>query len=165
MEKIFTLIGIILSVILVYFGIIEYFKLKRDRRLIDSLLSDDDLETNDLRISSMVAVNIAVNFGSEFDYCKFHFTKSECFLYLRYSYPDNLYSGPFVIKSEFPNKYSYLSTFYIKKLEKKNKNEISICIKNRTFIGTSYNLNLTSVSDTDLDLIFTNLLIKDSILE
>lgn len=160
METLFAFIGIILSVILVYIGVLQYSKLKKDRQLIDSLLSDDDLMTNDLKISSMTAVNIAVNFGSEFDYCKFHFTKKECFLFLRYSFPNNLYNGPFVIKSEFPNKYSYLSTFYIKKLEAKSKNEISICIKNKTFIGTRYNLNLTSVSEADFDLIFTNLLIK-----
>lgn len=79
-------------------------------------------------------------------------------MYLRYSYPTNLYSGPFVIKSEYSNKYSYLSTF-----EVKNDNEISICVKNKTFIGTKYNLNLTSISESDLDLILNNLSIKNEI--
>lgn len=163
MDAIFTVVGILLSIIIIYFGVKEYFKLKNDRRLIDSLLSDDDKETDDLRIASMSAVNVFVNFGSEFDYCKFHFTKKECYVYLRYSYPSNLYSGPLVIKSEFLNKYSYLSTFYIKRLEVKNNNEISICIKNKTFIGTKYNLNLTSISESDLDLITENLSIKNKI--
>jgi hypothetical protein len=160
MEILFTIVGILLSVIIIYIGAKEYLKLKKDRQLIDSILSVDDKETDDLRITSMSALNVFVNFGSEFDYCKFHFTKKECFIYLRYSYPTNLYSGPLVIKSEFSNKYSYLSTFYIKKLDVKNNNEISICIKNKTFIGTKYNLNLTSISESDLDLIMRNLSIK-----
>ena len=160
METSFTVFGILLSVIIIYFGIKEYLKLKKDRQLIDSILSDDDKETDDLRIISMYAVNVLVNFGSEYDYCKFHFTEKECYMYLRYSYPTNIYNGPFVIKSEFLNKYSYLSTFYIKKLDVKNNNEISICIKNKTFIGTKFNLNLTSISDLDLDLIMRNLSIK-----
>jgi hypothetical protein len=160
MEILFTIVGILLSVIIIYIGAKEYLKLKKDRQLIDSILSVDDKETDDLRITFMSALNVFVNFGSEFDYCKFHFTKKECFIYLRYSYPTNLYSGPLVIKSEFSNKYSYLSTFYIKKLDVKNNNEISICIKNKTFIGTKYNLNLTSISESDLDLIMRNLSIK-----
>ena len=160
METLFTVVGIVLSVIIIYFGIKEYIKLKNDRRLIESTLSNDDKETDDLRIKSMSAVNVFVDFGSEFDYCKFHFTQEECYLYLRYSYPTNIYNGPFVIKSEFLNKYSYLSTFYIKKLEVKNNNEISICIKNKMFIGTKFNLNLTSISKSDLDLIMRNLSIK-----
>jgi hypothetical protein len=160
METLFTVVGIVLSVIIIYFGIKEYIKLKNDRRLIESTLSNDDKETDDLRITSMSAVNVFVDFGSEFDYCKFHFTQAECYLYLRYSNPTNIYSGPFVIKSEFLDKYSYLSTFYIKKLEVKNNNEISICIKNKTFIGTKYNLNLTSISKSDLDLITENLSVK-----
>jgi hypothetical protein len=163
METLFTVVGILLSVIIIYIGVKEYLKLKKDRQLIDSIISNDDKETDDLRITSMSALNVFVNFGSEFDYCKFHFTKKECFLYLRYSYPTNLYSGPFVIKSEFSNKYSYLSTFYIKKLDIKNNNEISICIKNKTFIGTKFNLNLTSISDLDLDLIMRNLSLKNEI--
>lgn len=163
METLFTVVGILLSVIIIYFGVKEYLKLKKNRQLIDSIVSYDDKETDDLRIASMSAVNVFVNFGSEFDYCKFHFTKKECYMYLRYSYPTNLYSGPFVIKSEFHNKYSYLSTFYIKKLDVKNNNEISICIKNKTFIGTKYNLNLTSISESDLDLITENLSIKNKI--
>lgn len=161
METLFTVVGILLSVIIIYIGVKEYLKLKKDRQLIDSILSDDDKETEDLRITSMSALNVFVNFGSEFDYCKFHFTKKECFLYLRYSYPANLYSGPFIIKSEFLNKYSYFSTFYIKKLEIKNNNEISICIKNKNFIGTKYNLNLTSISESDLDLITEKLSLKN----
>ncbi|WP_298116330.1 hypothetical protein [Flavobacterium sp.] len=160
METLFTIVGILLSVIIIYFGLKEYFKLKNDRRLIYSILSDDNKETDDLRITSMSAVNVFVNFGSEFNYCKFHFTKKECYVYLRYSYPTNLYSGPFVIKSEFLNKYSYLSTFYIKKFEIKNNNEISISIKNKRFIGTKFNLNLTSISESDLDLITKNLSTK-----
>ncbi|HCQ13102.1 hypothetical protein [Flavobacterium sp.] len=164
METLFTVFGILLSVIIIYIGVKEYLKLKKDRQLIDSIVSDDDKETEDLRITSMSALNVFVNFGSEFDYCKFHFTKNECFMYLRYSYPTNLYSGPFVIKSEFSNKYSYLSTFYIKKLDIKNNNEISICVKNKTFIGTKYNLNLTSISKSDLDLITENLSLKNEIL-
>jgi len=160
METLFTVVGIVLSVIIIYFGIKEYIKLKNDRRLIESTLSNDDKETDDLRIKSMSAVNVFVDFGSEFDYCKFHFTQEECYMYLRYSYPTNKYNGPFVIKSEFLNKYSYLSTFYIKKLEVKNNNEISICIKNKMFIGTKFNLNLTSISKSDLDLIMRNLSIK-----
>lgn len=163
METLFTVVGILLSVIIIYIGVKEYLKLKKDRQLIDSIVSDDDKETEDLQITSMSALNVFVNFGSEFDYCKFHFTKNECFMYLRYTYPTNLYSGAFVIKSEYPNKYSYLSTFYIKRLEVKNNNEISICIKNKTFIGTKYNLNLTSISSADLDLIKNNLLIKNEI--
>jgi hypothetical protein len=150
-------------VIIIYIGVKEYLKLKKDRQLIDSIISNDDKETDDLRITSMSALNVFVNFGSEFDYCKFHFTKNECFMYLRYSYPTNLYSGPFFIKSEFSNKYSYLSTFYIKKLDIKNNNEISICVKNKTFIGTKYNLNLTSISKSDLDLITENLSLKNEI--
>ena len=163
MEDLYSILGIFLSIIVIYFGASQYFKLKKDRRLIELLLSDEDKTTEDLRISSMIAVNVFVNFGSEFDYCKFRFTKKECFIYLRYSYPTNLYQGPFVIKNEFPNKYSYLSTFYIKKLEIKNDNEISICVKNKTFIGTEYNLNLTSVSKSDLDLILNNLSMKNEI--
>lgn len=163
METLFTVVGILLSVFIIYFGVKEYLKLKKDRQLIDSIVSDNDKETDDLRITSMSALNVFVNFGSEFDYCKFHFTKKECYVYLRYSYPSNLYSGPLVIKSEFLNKYSYLSTFYIKRLEVKNNNEISICIKNKTFIGTKYNLNLTSISESDLDLITENLSIKNKI--
>jgi hypothetical protein len=163
METLFTVVGILLSVIIIYIGAKEYLKLKKDRQLINSIVSDDDKETDDLRITSMSALNVFVNFGSEFDYCKFHFTKKECFIYLRYSYPTNLYSGPLVIKSEFSNKYSYLSTFYIKKLDVKNNNEISICIKNKTFVGTKYNLNLTSISESDLDLITENLCLKNEI--
>ena len=163
MEDLYSILGIFLSILVIYFGATQYFKLKKDRRLIESLRSDEDKETEDLRISSMIAVNVFVNFGSEFDCCKFRFTKKECFIYLRYSYPTNLYSGPFVIKSEYPKKYAYLSTFYIKKLEVKNNNEISICIKNKTFIGTKYNLNLTSISESDLDLILNNLSIKNAI--
>jgi hypothetical protein len=163
METLFTVVGILLSVIIIYIGAKEYLKLKKDRQLIDSIVSDDDKETDDLRITSMSALNVFVNFGSEFDYCKFHFTKKECFIYLRYSYPTNLYSGPLVIKSEFSNKYSYLSTFYIKKLDVKNNNEISICIKNKTFVGTKYNLSLTSISESDLDLITENLCLKNEI--
>jgi hypothetical protein len=56
-----------------------------------------------------------------------------------------------------------LSTFYIKKLDIKNNNEISICVKNKTFIGTKYNLNLTSISKSDLDLITENLSLKNEI--
>ena len=163
METLFTLVGVLLSVIIIYFGIKEYTKLKNDRRLIDSILSVEDNETDDLRIISMSAVNVFVDFGSDFDYCKFHFTKDESYVYLHYSYLINFYNGPFVIKSEFPHKYSYLSTFYIKKLEVKNNNEISICIKNKTFIGTKFNLNLTSISKSDLDLITENLSIKNKI--
>ena len=163
MEDLYSILGIFLSIPLIYFGAKHYFKLKKDRRFIESLLSDEDKETEDLRITSMSALNVFVNFGSEFDYCKFHFTKNECFMYLRYTYPTNLYSGPFVIKSEYRNKYSYLSTFFIKKLEVKNDNEISICVKNKTFIGTKYNLNLTSISESDLDLITENLCLKNEI--
>ncbi len=163
MEDLYSILGIFLSIMVIYFGASQYFKLKKDRRLIELLLSDEDKTTEDLQISSMIAVNVFVNFGSEFDYCKFHFTKKECFMYLRYSYPTNLYQGPLVIKSEFSNKYSYLSTFFIKKLEVKNDNEVSICIKNKTFIGTKYNLNLTSISESDLDLILNNLSIKNEI--
>lgn len=163
METLFTVVGILLSVIIIYIGVKEYLKLKKDRQLIDSIVSVDDKETDDLRITSMSALNVFVNFGSEFDYCKFHFTKNECYMYLRYSYPTNLYSGPFVIKSEYSNKYSYFSTFFIKKLEVKNDNEISICVKNKTFIGTKYNLNLTSISKSDLDLITENLYLKNEI--
>lgn len=163
MEDLYSILGIFLSIPLIYFGATHYFKLKKDRRFIESLLSDDDKETEDLRITSMSALNVFVNFGSDFDYCKFHFTKNECFMYLRYSYPTNLYSGPFVIKSAYTNKYSYLSTFFIKKLEVKNDNEISICVKNKTLIGTKYNLNLTSISESDLVLIMNNLSLKNEI--
>ena len=83
METLFTVVGILLSVIIIYFGVKEYLKLKKNRQLIDSIVSDDDKETDDLRIASMSAVNVFVNFGSEFDYCKFHFTKKECYMYLR----------------------------------------------------------------------------------
>jgi hypothetical protein len=156
LELLGTIISIIFGGIVLYLLLKEFLKLKKDRKNINSKLENNSLQTDDIRIGSMIAVNVAVNFGSEFDYCKFYFNDNEVYLRFRYSFPKDSYSVPLVLKKNEQSNYSYFSSFIITKFETK-ETEAKIHFKNRTFIGSSFKLNLDNISEVNLELLKKNL--------
>jgi hypothetical protein len=159
MEKIFNITGIVISLFLIYKGIKEYVKIKKDRANINSKINENDFsETGDLKISSMTSVNFLVNFGEEFDYCKFYFLNNEVYILFRYSYPKDQFSEPFAIynmNQTSSSKYSYFISFFVKKFKiDHNTADVRIVVSNKfLFIGSRYSLNLTNVSSDDLKLL------------
>gem|GEM_PF-6458562 len=156
MELLGTIISVIFGAIVLYLVLNEYLKVKKDRKNINSKLENNILQTDDIRIYSMVAVNVAVNFGSEFDYCKFYFNDSEVFLRFRYSFPNDSYSIPLVLKKNERDNYSYFSSFTVTNFET-NRTEAKIHFKNKTFIGSAFKLNLENISEVDSELLKKNL--------
>jgi len=142
--------------IVLYLLLNEYLKLRKDRKNINLKLENNSLQTDDIRIGSMIAVNVAVNFGSEFDYCKFYFSDGEVYLRFRYSIPNDFFSVPLVLKKNENSSYSYFSSFTITKFEPKGT-EVKIHFKNKTFIGSAFKLNLENISEEDLELLKKNL--------
>lgn len=152
MEKIFGILNLIFGTIIFVLMLNEYLKVKKDRKYINSIIKYETEQTDDLRISSMSAVNVIVNFGSEFDYCKFYFKENEIYLFFRYSFPKDIYNGPFVIKKNDKNNYSYFSLFTISNFKIK-ENCLTIKFKNKTLIGSSYKLNIDNISEEDIELL------------
>lgn len=98
MERIQTLIQIIFGCIGVYFiGRIILDKF-RDIKKISNKISVETEQTNDLKIFSYVYRNVLLDFGSEFNYCKFYFSENEIYLYCRNTYPTSIYKAPFILK-------------------------------------------------------------------
>jgi hypothetical protein len=152
LELLGTIISVIFGAIVLYLILNEYLKVKKDRKNINSKLENNILQTDDIRICSMVAVNVAVNFGSEFDYCKFYFNDDEVYLKFRYTTPNSFYTIPLVLKKNEHNSYSYFCSFTITKFELEGT-EAKIHFKNKTFIGSAFKLNLEKVSEEDLELL------------
>jgi hypothetical protein len=146
----------IFGCIVLYLLLNEYLKLKKDRKTINSKLENNILQTDDIKIWSMVAVNVAVNFGSEYDYCKFYFNDDEVYLKFRYTIPNSFYTIPLVLKKNEHNSYSYFCSFIITKFEPKGT-QAKIHFKNKTFIGSAFKLNLENISEKDMELLKKNL--------
>ncbi|WP_162128098.1 hypothetical protein [Flavobacterium phycosphaerae] len=156
MELLGTISSIIFGGILLYLLIREYLKVKKDQKIINSKLDNNTVQTADIRIGSMVAVNVAVNFGSEYDYCKFYFNAGEVFLKFRYSFPADCYTIPLVLKKNEHNYYSYFCSFTVTQFEPR-ETEAKIHFKNKTFIGSAFTLYLKNISEEDLELLKKNL--------
>lgn len=151
-EKIFP---IIVFGTFIYFISKQFFRLYQDRKIQKTLLSPDDLETDDLRIWSQSYRRIFFSFGENFDYLKFHFTDNEVFVFMRNSLPD-LYAGPFLIKEKIPKNYSYLGKLNLTKFSA-NGSDIYISFGHRNLIGVKYSFHLKNVSERDVEVLKTNL--------
>lgn len=156
MELLGNIISIIFGCVVFYLLFNEYLKLKKDQKNINLKLENSALQTDDIRIGSMITVSVAVNFGSEYDYCKFYFSNGEVYLKFRYSIPKDFYSISLVLKKNEQSSYSYFSSFAVTKFEPKGA-KAKIHFKNKTFVGSSFKLNLENISEVDLELLKKNL--------
>ena len=158
MDSIYNFIGITISLFLIYLGLKEYNGIKKERIKISLKIDDNSIKTDDLSISAMSSVNFFINFGEEFDFCKFYFIENEIFVYFRYCFPKEVYSGPFVLKKnnlKNENRYTYMNTLYIKRiLLKESNNEFNIVVRNKfLFLGSRYSFHFKGVSENDFELI------------
>lgn len=140
--------GTIFGIVIILLMVKEYFKLRRDRKLIKSKLNGNEIETDDLRIWSQSYSNVVVSFGKDFDYCKFCFADDEVYIFMRYSYPKSFYNGPFVLKANAESHYSYFTSCKINSF-KINGSEMSIGFGHKGIIGSSHKFNIKNVSERD----------------
>lgn len=114
-------------------------------------IQNNFIETKDLRIWGCLTKTFIFNFGENYQYAKFSFVNDEIYIYLRHSIP-GFYNGPFVLKENRKNKYSYLTRFYVNKFELVG-NELKIRFRHKYFIGAMYGLTIINIDDLDLKLL------------
>ncbi len=148
METIQTLIPLLFGCVGVYFIGRTIFDKYKDIKNIDNKITDETEHTSDLKIFSYVYRNMLVNFGTDFNYCKFYFSENEIYLYCRNTYPTNIYKGPFILKYNDENNYSYFSKFLVTKFML-NGNDLKIQFRNKHLLGTKLTLNIVGISARD----------------
>lgn len=114
MEFIFKAIGITILVVIVALYYLEFFKAVRERKIINSRINNNVLQTEDIKIWSKTVFN----FDDKFDYCKFYFFEDEVYIKFKNTSP-KLYSIPFVLKKNSKRKYSYFNIYNIVRFESK----------------------------------------------
>ncbi|MDG2432137.1 hypothetical protein [Flavobacterium sp.] len=148
MEKFQTLIQIIFGCTSIYFAIRFFIDKRRDIKNIADKISAETEQTNDLKIESYVYRYVVLNFGTEFNYCKFYFFEDEIYLYCRFTYPKNFYQAPFILKYKDENDYSYFSKFIVTKFIQSG-NDLKIQFKNKNLIGTNLTLYIVDIPEND----------------
>ncbi len=140
MKIIFILLFILLILLFFVNPIIRYFKKVKD-------LQNEKIkiETNDLRISSIIYKYIFIDFNTDnYTLCKiFKTEKNEIVISFRYDYP-KIYKNSLCLFNSKPKNEIY--NFQIVKSDL-TKNTLSISIKNYLF--TSYNLSININDESD----------------
>ncbi|MGX7666695.1 hypothetical protein [Flavobacterium pedocola] len=155
MKYLQLLFSLIFTITIFYFVIKWLILLNKDRRKIKTKLGLNYIETSDLRIWAMYRRTFIIDFGENYQYAKFTFTNDEVYIYLRNSLPKT-YVGPFVLKANESSNYSYLTKFYITKLQFIGS-DLKIHFKHKYFIGVKYGLSISGVNDIDIEKIKSNL--------
>jgi hypothetical protein len=128
----------------------------KDKKKVSNNLNRNIEQTDDLKIQSSICRDFLVDFGSEFNYCKFYFTQNEIYLFCRNSYPLNTFDKPYILKYQVESNYSYFSKFRVTKFIINGEN-LKIQIKNKYFIGTKLTLNIVNISEKDRAILNKNL--------
>lgn len=126
---------IMICCIILYFAAKTILKKLSDRNKVSNNINFETEKTNDLKISSYSYRNFLIDFGNEFNFCKFYFTKNETYLFCRNTFPTDIYNSPYILKFKKDNDYSYFSKFIVTNFNL-NENNLNIQFKNKSIIGT-----------------------------
>lgn len=148
MEILQIVIQIIIGCIICYYLIKVSFGKLSDRRKVSNNINSETEKTDDLKISSYIYRHFLIDFGTEFNYCKFYFSENETYLFCKNTYPTDVNNSPYVLKFKDENDYSYFSKFIVTNFIL-NGNDLKIQLKNKNVIGTKLTLNIVNISEND----------------
>ncbi len=148
MELFYKIMQIILICFMAYIILKTLVQRRNDCKKVASNIDSNTDHTDDLKIAFYSYRNFLIDFGTEFNYCKFYFLKDEIYLFCRNTYPTDIYSNPMILKSKQNNDYSYFSKFITTGFLLKN-NELKIEFKNKYIIGTKLKLDIVNISEKD----------------
>jgi hypothetical protein len=148
MEIFERVMQVIIGCIIFYFVIKAILGKLNDRKIVSHNINSETEKIEDLKISRYSYRHCLIDFGSEFNYCKFYFTENETYLFCRNTYPTNIYNSPYILKFKEENNYSYFSKFIITNFSL-NGNDLKIQFKNKKLIGTQITLNIVNISEND----------------
>ncbi|MBC5836188.1 hypothetical protein [Flavobacterium bernardetii] len=126
-----------------------------DRKIVSNNINSETEKTNDLKISSYICRDFLIDFGTEFNYCKFYFSENEIYLFCRNTYPTDIYNSPYILKFKDENVYSYFSKFIVTHFDL-NGDSLKIQFKNKKAIGTELTLNIVNISEKDKEILKKN---------
>jgi hypothetical protein len=148
MENFEKVMQVIIGCIIFYFIVKAILRKLNDRKIVSNNINSETEKTEDLKISWYSYRHCLIDFGAEFNYCKFYFTESETYLFCRNTYPTNIYNSPYVLKFKEKNDYSYFSKFIVTNFTL-NGNDLKIQFKNQNLIGTKVSLKIVNISEND----------------
>lgn len=160
MENFERIMQIIIGCIIFYFGIKAVLEKLNDNKKVSNNINSETEKTDDLKISWYSYRHCFIDFGTEFNYCKFYFTENETYLYCRNTFPTNIYNSPYILKFNEENDYSYFSKFIVTNFTS-NGSDLKIQFKNKNLIGTKITLNIVNISENDKMILNKNFNQKD----